>query len=406
MPSNIFGWKNYMYFFGGSQPAFHFLNRCSSRKCGESTLITRHPNRCPPGAAARTAETLRVVTVKLCNKTETFPDSIPIKSWVFMEIPGMEKKNKANFKKSTGHSGHSGRSQYSFHPTWATDRTAWRSKAMGPAKVPHRESPEARTKENGVPPCVPQPLPILFPYRFQEFEALGLYESGMAGRPVWVPLMGVCGEISQRMKSWFHLPEDRLSEGLSLGAVLLVQLLWEEKVGHDPIIATCQTHSSRLLIETFLRQHVYNSNWHAILVVACMNMSGSTKHCFWPASCRWSSSLQKWYLSPPARNQKSNQGNIILLYKLYTFKKRATYTIPLYLVQFLKPGWMADSTRTALPGSDFISMVYQIDSRLICNDFLQMAGGFQWITPWQKFHQKLIDRLFWNFKIGNRIQES
>ena len=47
----------------------------------------------------------------------------------------------------------------------------------------------------------------------------------MAGRPVWVPLMGVCGEISQRMKSWFHLPEDRLSEGLSLGAVLLVQLL-------------------------------------------------------------------------------------------------------------------------------------------------------------------------------------
>ena len=99
--------------FWGSQPAFHFLNRCSSRKCGESTFITTHPNPCPPGAAARTAETLCVVTVKLCNKTETFPDSIPMKSWVFIEIPGMEKKNKANFKKSPATLGHSGRSQYS-----------------------------------------------------------------------------------------------------------------------------------------------------------------------------------------------------------------------------------------------------------------------------------------------------
>lgn len=159
MPSNIFGWKNYMYFFGGSQPAFHFLNRCSSRKCGEPTFITTHPNRCPPGAAARTAETLCVVTVKVRNKNRNF-------SWFHShEILGVHrnswngKKNKANFKKSTGHSGHSGRSQYSKPPSLSHRSNCLTKQSHGTCKVPHRESPEAR------PPFsrVPQP-PILFPY--------------------------------------------------------------------------------------------------------------------------------------------------------------------------------------------------------------------------------------------------
>lgn len=185
MPSNIFGWKNYMYFLGGSQPAFHFLNRCSGFEVRGINLDHKTSKPLSAWCCGTHCRDLVRSNSKIVQQSRNFS------SFHSHEILGFhrnswngEKKNKANFKKSTGHSG-SLRSIAIFetHPTWATDRTAWRSKAMGPGKFHVGNPPEARTKENGVPhgPCVPQPLPILFPYRFQEFEALGLYENGMAG---------------------------------------------------------------------------------------------------------------------------------------------------------------------------------------------------------------------------------
>lgn len=196
MPSNIFGWKNYMYFFGGSQPAFHFLNRCSSRKCGEPTFITTHPNPCPPGAAARTAETLCVVTVKVRNKTETFPDSIPMKSWVFIEIPGMEKKTRLISRNPLVTLDHSGRSQYSKPPSLSHRSNCLTKQSHGTCKVPHRESPEAR------PPFsrVPQP-PILFPYPLPGIRS-PWFVWEWYGRRTWGgPTNWESLEKSKRMKS-------------------------------------------------------------------------------------------------------------------------------------------------------------------------------------------------------------
>ena len=97
--------------------------------------------------------------------------------------------------------------------------------------------------------------------------------------------------------------------------------------------------------------------------------------------------------------QKSNQGSIILLYILYIFKKKNDIYNSVISCAVLETGLNGRLDQDGASGSDFISKVYQIDSRLICNDFLQMAGGFQCITPWHRFQAYLQ-------KISSKIDRS
>ncbi len=151
-------------------------------------------------------------------------------------------------------------------------------------------------------------------------------------------------------------------------------------------------------------------------------MFGSTKHCFWPASRRWSSSLQKWYLSSPARNQRIKQGSIILLYILYIQKKNDIYNSVISCAsQVLETGL---NGRLDQDGASWFRFLYLRFIKLIAASSA-MTSSRQVLfsgslreklgkrTPFAHLHKisSKIDRSaflnpFWNFKIGTRILES
>lgn len=153
-----------------------------------------------------------------------------------------------------------------------------------------------------------------------------VWQADMGGPTNWESL-----EKSKRMKSWFHLPEDRLSEGLSLGAVLLVQLLWEEKVGHDPrkkqpVKLTPFTPVDRDISNMFIT--ATGTQFWLFYAWTCLEAPSIV---FGPRRVA-GVLLSKNDICPhqPETKKATKVISFCCIYLIY-FKKRTTYTIPLYI---------------------------------------------------------------------------